>query len=241
MADLNIQLPLLDAASLINDSDLLHIRQGATDKRIDFSIVKANVLSNIISATETQQGVVELATPAETVAGLSDTLATHPAGVKALIQDMLNNIRGGDWPIGSIYYNGAVATNPATLLGFGTWEQYGKGRVVISQDNTDALFTTIGQTGGSKNTVVVSHNHTADTTGQHTHSLNVYGYRFSTADFNDRISSNDNGGARNKIKSDDAFADNNGEHTHTISTTGESGVNKNLQPYIVAYAWIRTA
>lgn len=39
------------------------------------------------TSSETQTGIVELATSAETVTGTSTTLATHPAGVKAAIVD----------------------------------------------------------------------------------------------------------------------------------------------------------
>jgi hypothetical protein len=33
------------------------------------------------------------------------------------------------YPVGSIYTNATVSTNPATLLGFGTWTAFGAGRV----------------------------------------------------------------------------------------------------------------
>lgn len=42
-------------------------------------------------ATESNKGIVELATSAETITGTSTTLATHPAGVKAAIDDALAN------------------------------------------------------------------------------------------------------------------------------------------------------
>jgi hypothetical protein len=41
-------------------------------------------------ASETNKGIVELATNAETVTGTSTTLATHPAGVKAAIDTAIN-------------------------------------------------------------------------------------------------------------------------------------------------------
>lgn len=45
--------------------------------------------TTIRSASESQTGVVELATSAETTTGTSTTLATHPAGVKAAIDNAL--------------------------------------------------------------------------------------------------------------------------------------------------------
>ena len=47
--------------------------------------VTAVTLDTIQNGTEAQKGVVELATAAETTTGTSNTLATHPAGVKAAI------------------------------------------------------------------------------------------------------------------------------------------------------------
>ena len=35
------------------------------------------------------------------------------------------------YPVGSIYINAAVTTNPATLLGFGTWVAFGTGRMMV--------------------------------------------------------------------------------------------------------------
>ena len=35
------------------------------------------------------------------------------------------------YPVGSIYTNASSATNPATLLGFGTWAAFAAGRVMV--------------------------------------------------------------------------------------------------------------
>jgi hypothetical protein len=46
------------------------------------------------------------------------------------------------YPVGSIYFNMAVSTNPGTLLGFGTWAAYAEGRVLVgfqSSGTFDAL------------------------------------------------------------------------------------------------------
>lgn len=47
MADVNIQLPSLTAATTIGDSDLLHVRQGSTDKKVLFSLLKSLVLNGL--------------------------------------------------------------------------------------------------------------------------------------------------------------------------------------------------
>jgi hypothetical protein len=38
------------------------------------------------------------------------------------------------YPVGSLYINASNATNPATLLGFGTWEAFGTGKVLVGID-----------------------------------------------------------------------------------------------------------
>lgn len=53
------------------------------------------------------------------------------------------------WPVGSVYVS-TVATNPASTLGFGTWEAFAAGRVLVGVDAGDADFDTVLETGGSK-------------------------------------------------------------------------------------------
>lgn len=67
------------------------------------------------------------------------------------------------YPVGSVYINASSTTNPATLLGFGTWAEIGAGRVLVGQDATDTSFDVMGETGGSKDAVVVSHSHNGTT------------------------------------------------------------------------------
>jgi len=148
--------------------------------------------------------------------------------------------RQNAWPIGSVYINASATTNPATLLGFGTWVEIGQGRVLVGQDTGDGSFDSMGETGGSKDAVVVSHSHTGstNTTGSHSHGLDLWSgppdftylrpTRYSSGSY-----AGQNSGA---IKSA-------GDHSHTVTvnSTGESGTNKNLQPYLVVKMWQRTA
>lgn len=55
------------------------------------------------------------------------------------------------YPISSVYINVSNSTNSATLLGFGTWERVGTGRVIIDANSTYAA----GSIGGS-----ATHTHT---------------------------------------------------------------------------------
>jgi len=137
------------------------------------------------------------------------------------------------YPVGSIYMNASVATNPGTLLGFGTWVSFGAGRVLLGEGDG----YTAGATGGSKDAVVVSHTHTGstNTAGDHAHS--------STQSFLSNITTgavgigSGDGGSFRGVTTTSA-----GSHSHTLTldSTGSSGTNANLQPYVVVYMWQRT-
>lgn len=117
------------------------------------------------------------------------------------------------WPVGSIFIS-VVSTNPATLLGFGTWTAFATGRTLVGIDAGQTEFDTVEETGGSK-----THTLTTDEIPAHTHTVtgnNVGG----------------SGGVR--IDASDSFTD-------TTSSTGGGGAHNNLQPYIVTYMWKRTA
>ena len=42
------------------------------------------------------------------------------------------------YPVGSIYINATDASNPADLIGFGTWEAFGKGRVLLGHASNNS-------------------------------------------------------------------------------------------------------
>jgi hypothetical protein len=132
------------------------------------------------------------------------------------------------YPVGTIYTNIAVSTNPATLLGFGTWVAI-TGRVVVGLDSGDAAFDTVGETGGSKDAIVVSHTHGITDPG-HTHTTN--GTTFGGAPQGLVGQGNPYLAAETISTSATGIS---------INSTGSSGTNANLPPYVVAYVWKRTA
>ncbi len=137
------------------------------------------------------------------------------------------------YPVGSIYINATSASNPNTLLGFGTWTAFGAGRVLVGLDAGDALFDTAEETGGSKDAIVVSHTHTATVTDPgHVHT------QVGSAPGIEGASSNPGSAAV-------ANTPNTGSAVTGISvtnaSTGSSGTNANVQPYITVRMWKRTA
>jgi hypothetical protein len=150
----------------------------------------------------------------------------------------VSNLSASIYPVGSIYINAGVTTNPATLLGFGTWTAFGAGRVLVGLNAADSAFDTLQETGGSKDAIVVSHNHTGttNTAGSHVHVIDAV-----------NVSA---GGSLNKVAGADARAEgadydtlSAGDHNHsfTTNTSGSSATNANLQPYITVCMWLRTA
>lgn len=133
------------------------------------------------------------------------------------------------YPVGTIYSNISVSTNPATLFGFGTWVAI-TGKVVVGLDSGDTAFDTAGETGGSKDAVVASHTHTVTDSG-HTHSLSN---TVATSTSGNSVSI----GTGRAIESVTATSSTTGI---SIDSAGVSATNANLQPYVVAYVWKRTA
>lgn len=169
------------------------------------------------------------------------------------------------YPVGSIYTNASVATNPGTLLGFGTWTAFGAGRVAVGFDAGNALFDAAEETGGSADAVVVTHSHTASssfagselaahthtaTDSGHTHVQTVYSavgnsgnVPIGFANVGGNVSgpySTQTGVANISVSSNTAGTPA-GTVSTTLTSTGESGTNKNYQPYITVYMWKRTA
>ena len=50
------------------------------------------------------------------------------------------------YPVGSIYMNATVSTNPGTLLGVGTWVEMGEGKVLLGESGSYAAGATGGET-----------------------------------------------------------------------------------------------
>ena len=145
------------------------------------------------------------------------------------------------YPIGSIYINASSSSNPNVLLGFGTWEAFGAGRVLVGLDASDTLFDTLEETGGSKNAVNVSHNHTVSTTltdPGHDHEIfpKLAGAFAGGGSFIQGATSDNDYGANNTGTRTTGIT-----ATTTMESAGVSGTNANIQPYITVRMWKRTA
>jgi hypothetical protein len=151
------------------------------------------------------------------------------------------------YPVGSVYINAGVSTNPSTLFGFGTWVAFGSGRVLVGVDTGDSSFNTLGETGGSKNATLVSHSHTfsgTTSTKSLTGTIHTDDQSTSTGVFNGGVISssyNSSTGSESPRRIHTLNASHNHTYSGTTSTAGSSATNANLQPYITVYMWKRTA
>ena len=190
----------------------------------NFGVQNTLIVSDVIGEIVAEDGSVAVT---QSISDNTTKLATT-AFVQAIRQSL--------HPVGSIYINASNNTNPATLLGFGTWSAFGAGRVPVGFNAADPLFDTAEETGGSKDAIVVSHTHTATVTDPgHFHTV-----------VNNVVPGgqpNDGGGGpdietlRGSPNTDTKTTG----ITVTNSSTGSSGTNANLQPYITVYMWKRTA
>jgi hypothetical protein len=201
-----------------------------TEIDTEFNNIATAVATKADLASPTFTGTPAL--PAGTTAttqsfGDSSTKLATTAFVQAALQLL--------YPVGSIYTNSSVSTNPGTLFGFGTWTAFGAGRVMVGLDAGDASFDTAEETGGSKDAIVVAHTHTGttDSNGAHAHT-------YSAPSGNQILGAGTNSAVFTAVTANTSTA---GAHTHTFTTgsTGSSGTNGNLQPYITVYMWKRTA
>ena len=210
------------AARLAAEGFALAAAQSADD-----AVTQVN---GVLRTGDTMTGPLALAADAASAmqAVPLQQLTAVAAAVTASVKQALN-------PVGSLYFNATDGTNPATLLGFGTWVAWGTGRVPVGIDAGNPAFNGVEETGGSADAVVVAHTHTGstDTEPNHTHtsgdSVQMSG-SFAAGQSMMRANTSSSTGAA-------------GAHDHvvTIDSTGVSGVNANLQPYITVYIWKRTA
>jgi len=195
------------------------------------------------SGANTFSGATSLSAPTITGVSTAPTASygtnTTQLATTAFVQAALQAL----YPVGSIY-SSTVSTNPGTLFGFGTWVAYAAGRVLLG---TDGSTYTAGATGGSADAITVAHTHTASLTGTaatggtHTHTYKTYGLG-NTGVIGNAYTNYDWG----FVQTGNPTGTAEGAHSHTVSTsgttdsTGSSGTNANLQPYVVVYMWTRT-
>ena len=212
MSNYNLQIPWSGKDSL-NDNDPDKVVSGG-DFNTEFLAVKTAVNSKADLAGSTSQAFS--ATTANT--GTNTTQVATTAFVQAATPTAATII-AMVYPVGSIYFNAQVATNPNTLLGFGTWAAYGAGRVPVGKA-ASGTFDTLNETMGAE-----------------THTLSVAEIPSHTHDVTWPRRNNSGGGGPT---SPCTSAGDGGPLTQTSQARGDGGAHNNIQPSIVVYMWKRT-
>ena len=156
------------------------------------------------------------------------TIAPDAITITEVAQSFLDKI----YPIGSIYTNATNGTNPGTLLGFGTWDAFGAGRVPVGIDSTDNDFDVVGEgqntngTDGEKTVTLKESEMPA-----HSHNTGVVGFDSRNFVAAQRIT------VPNQFGFDDDG--NSGTASSKTTTVGGGAAHNNLQPYVVVYMWKR--
>ena len=238
----------IDSLNSSNPTASDAVSEGDDHLRLIKSTVKATFpnLSNAVTSTHTELNLLDGVTANTTELNYVDVAALGTVEAsKALTADANKDITGGRnititgtlaaaavtsggnavatltavYPVGSIYINAAVATNPATLLGFGTWVAFGAGRVMVGINAADSDFDTVEETGGAK-----THTLTTSELPSHTHTSALRG-----------------NGENEEVNFPAAADSTNPGRTMTTDATGGGSAHSIMNPYIVVYIWKRTA
>ena len=196
----------------LSDSDPAKVISGS-DFNTEFSAVQTAVNTK----ADLNGSASESFSATTATAGTNTTQVATTAFVTTAFQAM--------YPVGSIYTNAAVSTNPATLLGFGTWAAYAEGKVPVGKASS-GTFDTLNATGGAETD---AHTLTTAEIPSHTHTIQGRNYNISLHDIAGTVLEPYTSHGSNSDPSTDATGGG-GSHTHDI-----------LQPYIVVYMWKRTA
>ena len=156
---------------------------------------------------------------------------------------------GGEaFPVGAVFI-AVVSTDPATLLGYGTWSALAPGRVLVGLDSGDPDFDTAEETGGAKTVTLTTpeipahthiqnaHNHTQDA---HSHLTQRYPTATGSSSGFTIDTSMSGTLADNTLPTKAATATNQSA-TAVNQNAGGGGAHANVQPYLVVYMWKRVS
>lgn len=202
MSNYTIAIPWSGKDTLA-DSDVNKVISGA-----DFNTEFTTVQTAVNSKANLNGSITETFSAVTAAVGTNTTQVATTAFVDAAIDAIATA-----YPVGSIYMNANVSTNPATLLGMTgtTWVEFGEGRMLLGENASHAN----GSTGGAE-----THTLTVDEMPAHTH------------DYTAHLGT----GASGPISLHDRIP----SVTGPTTSTGGGSAHNNMPPYITVYMWKRT-
>jgi hypothetical protein len=139
-------------------------KPSADTLKADLTIIETGVNANdaaTVKTTDTNVKANSWVLDEDAMGSDSDQKVATQQSVKAYVDAAITATKTALFPVGSTYVNYSVATNPGTLLGFGTWVAITDEVLVGIGSGT---FASIGSVGAE--TSDVSHTHTGPS---HTH------------------------------------------------------------------------
>ena len=128
------------------------------------------------------------------------------------------------YPVGSIYMS-VNPTNPSELFPRTAWAEWGKGRVPVGVDASQAEFNKVEKTGGSKSVALTGNQ------------LPAHNHNGPKPEWYGVTSEADTGFGLLRTKNPNK----DGSDGFVSTYTGKGETHSNLQPYITCYMWVRTA
>lgn len=201
-----------------------------------------------IAAANAVASKANIASPAFTGVPTAPTAAAGTATTQLSTTAFTTTALQALYPVGSVYMNASSNTNPASFFGFGAWSLFGGGRVPMG--NGGGVFG-LGATGGSNDSAVISHSHTASSNSVNLdHSHSVYAITSGSDSPQGTLNypvyngaSGEGGGSGTPAYPTLSGMSANAAHSHsiTVDAAGSSGSYANLQPFIVVNMWVRTS
>ncbi|MDM2738386.1 hypothetical protein OGY35_23830 [Citrobacter sp. Ct235] len=226
--------PNLNKQTLISSDELNNLKDKWAYSTNQWSAVNCSIVnvSSVDNASAVQprsyndtryamlsKNLSDIPDKSAAVNNLFGALTPGSAGANAIV----NLVGGILYPRGTLYSNGSVSTNPRTLFGFGTWAVYAPGRVVVSAGTgTDTRGESRAFAGGA-------------TGGEYNHALTIAELAPHSHPSGSIVTTT--AGVGRSVNPGPS-----GEYGPYATGTAGSGVaHNNIQPYQVAWIWIRTA
>lgn len=201
----------------------LHAATHATGQSDPVSPASIGAATQVgLDAVQTDlDALSDLVTDHIAVAALDTEVTAAIAAHEAAANPHPQYASGGQaFPVGSVFLS-VVSTNPATLLGYGTWQAFGAGRMLVGVDSGDPDFDTAEEVGGSKTVTLTTSQMPA-----HSHGLQRY-----------PTTSGPNSG----FTADTSMNGTPSAVTLTTQVAGSGQAFSVMNPFIAVHLWKRTA